>query len=101
MLAGAVEYYLATGGQFEFDEMLYPGGSFDPMGLGNDNVTLAELKVKEIKSSRLAVFSMFGYYVQSIVTGEGPVENWPFHISDPFGVIGFNLVEPTRSPPHC
>ena len=26
---------------------------------------------------------------QAIVTGEGPVENWLSHISDPFGVNGF------------
>ena len=45
------------------------------------------------------MFSVFGYYMQALLTGEGPVENWAAHIAHPFNVNGLNAAYMTQFSP--
>ena len=94
VVKGAIEAYHGNSGPYggqDLDLVNPDGKEFDTLGLADDPDTAAELKVKEIKEGRLAMLSLFGYFVQAAVTGQGPVEHWASHIADPFVVNWLTL----------
>ena len=100
VLMGAFEAHRLKGGPLRVDlYLLHPGEAFDLLVLADDPDTFAELKLKEIKNGRLAVFSVFGYHMQAIATGEGPVDSWASHIADSFAVKGMTSANVTLLAP--
>merc|ERR1719515_364250 len=69
ILMGGAESYRVNGGPAgEGLDSIHPGGAF----------------------GRLAMFSMFGFYLQALATGKGPIENLLDHRADPWNVNGFS-----------
>merc|ERR1719247_621451 len=62
-----------------------PGGRFDPLNLAESG-DLDELKLKELKHCRLAMFAWLGCISQAVWTKEGPIANWSAHVADPVHV---------------
>merc|ERR1719460_664807 len=83
---GLAEAYRTGLTEPAFDELAVgdasPGGRFDPLSLGESG-DLEELKIKELKHARLAMFAWNGCIAQACVTKEGPVANVIAHRADP------------------
>merc|ERR1711933_163482 len=71
-------------------EVGYPGGIFDPLGMSKKDLNV--LKTKEIKNGRLAMISFVGFIAQEEVTGLNPLAALRIHLDSPgrilFSVIG-------------
>ena len=66
------------------EKRMYPGGTFDPMGMSKDAKAFAEAQVKEIKNGRLAMVACMGFFAQGAVTHEGPVAALGKHLANPW-----------------
>ena len=86
ILVGGAEAYRTGMVDPVFDELsvgdVSPGGRFDPLSLAESG-DLEELKIKELKHCRLAMFAWLGCIFQALATQEGPIANWTAHTADP------------------
>lgn len=67
------------------ETMGYPGGVFDPFGMGSLSAEgIAGRRHAELVNGRLAMIAFVGYVIQAQATGEGPIANLNTHVSKPF-----------------
>ena len=70
VLIGGAELYRNTA--TEPEDRCYPGGAFDPLGLGSgDPDRVFKLREAELKHGRLAMIACLGFGVQALAFGEG------------------------------
>merc|ERR1719321_1210326 len=70
---------LSRNSELSAEKRIYPGGAFDPLGLGtpgkaSDN-QVTRLREAEIKHGRLAMVAFFGFGVQALFTGNGALDS--------------------------
>jgi len=83
--------YFLRNAELDRANRLYPGGSyFDPLGLSADPEKKERLQQAEIKHARLAQVAFLGFAVQGAATGQGPLNNWATHLSDPLHTTIFD-----------
>merc|ERR1719199_215449 len=70
---GGAELYRNS--ELDPEKRIYPGGAFDPLGLGTvgkaDENQISRLREAEIKHGRLAMVAFFGFGVQALTVSEG------------------------------
>ncbi|CAF1869652.1 BnaC04g56710D [Brassica napus] len=71
LVMGYIEFQ--RNAELDPEKRIYPGGSFDPLGLGSDPEKLDTLKLAEIKHSRLAMVAFLIFGLQAAITGKGPI----------------------------
>lgn len=77
LAVGGAELYRNE--ELDSEKRIYPGGYFDPLGLGTSGKASFEqikrLREAEIKHGRLAMVAFFGFGIQALVTGDGALDS--------------------------
>ncbi|XP_010554987.1 PREDICTED: chlorophyll a-b binding protein CP29.3, chloroplastic, partial [Tarenaya hassleriana] len=71
LVIGYIEFQ--RNAELDPEKRIYPGGYFDPLGLASDPEKLENLKLAEIKHSRLAMIAFLIFGFQAAFTGKGPI----------------------------
>ncbi|XVE52512.1 hypothetical protein DITRI_Ditri02bG0127900 [Diplodiscus trichospermus] len=71
LIIGYIEFQ--RNAELDPEKRLYPGGYFDPLGLASDPEKIDNLKLAEIKHSRLAMVTFLIFGIQAAVTEKGPI----------------------------